>query len=165
VKAPGKKQSRNDSPFAPRDPLVAELAKAESDLERIEAQRIAAKARIDSLRNELAALDATPRPVVPEPLPGLVPHTPANKVKLFRQSSAAVRTSTPHATKGLCVVLTTLIVRPVAFPSAAPQEAPLPVRARGRSFQLAAIQVFRDCFAPTEWHSPYRFRHRPEASA
>jgi DNA-binding transcriptional MerR regulator len=35
VKAPGEEQSRNDSPSAPRDPLITELAKAESDLERI----------------------------------------------------------------------------------------------------------------------------------
>jgi len=85
VKAPGEEQSRNDSPSAPRDPLVTELEKAESDLERIEAQRTAANARIHALRNELAALDATPRPVVPETLPGLAPRTPADKVKLFRQ--------------------------------------------------------------------------------
>src|SRR6185437_9807047 len=80
-------------------------------------------------------------------------------IRLAERSGTRLR---PACTKGLCVVLTALIVRPVAFPSAAPQEAPLLVRARGRSFQLAAIQVFRDCFAPTEWHSPYRFRHRPE---
>ncbi len=46
MKAPGEEQSRNDLPSAPLDPLVTELAKAESDLERIEAQRTAAKARI-----------------------------------------------------------------------------------------------------------------------
>jgi hypothetical protein len=85
VKAPGEEQSRNDSPSAPRDSLVTELAKAESDLERIEAQRTAANARIDALRKELAAFDATPWPVVPEPLPGFAPRTPADKVKLFRQ--------------------------------------------------------------------------------
>jgi hypothetical protein len=72
-------------PSAPRGPLVAELTKAESDLERIEAQRAAASARIDALRKELATLDATPRPVVPELLPGFAPRTPADKVKLFRQ--------------------------------------------------------------------------------
>ena len=60
VKAHGEEQSRNDSPSAPRDPLATELAKAESDLERIEAQRTAANARIDALRKELAALDVTP---------------------------------------------------------------------------------------------------------
>jgi len=85
VKAPGEEKSRNDSPSALRDPLVTELAKAESDLEWIEAQRTAANARIDALRKDLAALDATPRPVVPESLPGLAPRTPADKVKLFRQ--------------------------------------------------------------------------------
>ena len=62
MKAPGEKQSRNDSPSAPRDPLVTELAKAESDLEQIEAQRIAAKSRIAARRSELAALDASPGP-------------------------------------------------------------------------------------------------------
>ena len=85
MKAPGEEQSRNDSPSAPRDPLVTELAKAESDLERIEAQRTAAKARIAALRNELATLDPAPRPVAPEPLSGRAPRTPADKVKLFRQ--------------------------------------------------------------------------------
>ncbi len=85
MKAPGESKSPNDSPAAPRDPLVTELAKAESDLERIEAQRTTANARIDALRKELAALDATPRPAVPEPLPGFAPRTPADKVKLFRQ--------------------------------------------------------------------------------
>ena len=60
VKAPGESKSPNDSPSAPRDPLVTELAKAESDLERIEAQRTATNARIDALRKELAALDVTP---------------------------------------------------------------------------------------------------------
>jgi outer membrane protein TolC len=77
VEAPDEKQSRNDSPSAPRDLLVTELAKAESDLERIEAQRIAAKARIATLRNELAALHASPRPMAAEPLSGLAPaHQP-----------------------------------------------------------------------------------------
>jgi hypothetical protein len=75
VKAPGEKPSRNRPATAARDPLVTELAKAESDLERIEAQRTAAKARIATLRNELATLDPAPRPVVPEPLSGLAPHT------------------------------------------------------------------------------------------
>lgn len=81
----GEEQSRNDSPCAPRDLLVTELAKAESDLERIETQRTAANARIAALRNELAAHDATPRSLAPEPLSGLAPRTPADKVKLFRQ--------------------------------------------------------------------------------
>ena len=85
MKAPGEEQFPNVLPLAPRDPLVTELAKAESDLERIEAQRIAAKARIAALRNELATLDATPLPLAPEPLSGLTPRTPADKVKLFRQ--------------------------------------------------------------------------------
>ena len=84
MKAPGEKQSRNGPPSTPRDPLVTELAKAESDLERIEAQRSAAKARIATLRNELATLDPAPRPVAPEPLPGRAPRTPADEVKLFR---------------------------------------------------------------------------------
>ena len=35
VKPPGEEQSRNDSPSLARDPLVGELAKAESELERI----------------------------------------------------------------------------------------------------------------------------------
>ena len=85
MKAPGEKQSRNGPPSAPRDPLVTELAKAESDLERIEALRTAAKARIAALRNELATLDPASRPVAPEPLSGLATRTPADKVKLFRQ--------------------------------------------------------------------------------
>jgi outer membrane protein TolC len=68
-----------DSPSAPRDPLVTELAKAESELERIEAQRIAAKARIATLRNELAALGASPEPMAPEPQSGLAPRTPARE--------------------------------------------------------------------------------------
>jgi hypothetical protein len=67
------------------NPDVTELAKAQSDLERIEVQRTAAKARIAALRNELAALDAVPRPAASEPLSGLAPRTPADKVKLFRQ--------------------------------------------------------------------------------
>ena len=85
VKAPGEEQFPNVPPSARRDPLVTEFAKAQSDLDRIEAQRIAAKARIAALRKELAALDATPRPVVPESLSGFVPRTPADKVKLFLQ--------------------------------------------------------------------------------
>ncbi len=85
MKAPGEEAFPNLSQSAPRDPLVAELTKAESDLERIEAQRIAAKARIAALRNELATLDASPRPSASEPLSGLVPQTPADKVKLFCQ--------------------------------------------------------------------------------
>jgi outer membrane protein TolC len=77
VKAPRKERAQNGAPTAPRDPLVIELAKAESDLERIEAQGTAAKARIATLRNELAALDAVPRPMAPEPLSGLAPaHQP-----------------------------------------------------------------------------------------
>ena len=85
MNASGEKQSRNDSPSEPRDPLVIELAKAESKLEQIEAQRTATNARIDMLRKKLEALDSSPRPVAPEPLPGLAPRTPADKVKLFRQ--------------------------------------------------------------------------------
>jgi hypothetical protein len=85
VKAPGEKQFRNGLDSARHDTLVTELAKAESDLERIEAQRTAANARIAALRNELAALDASPHPMAPEPQSGLAPRTPADKVKLFRQ--------------------------------------------------------------------------------
>ncbi|MEO5700311.1 MAG: restriction endonuclease subunit R, partial [Casimicrobiaceae bacterium] len=73
------------APSAPQDPLVAELAKVESDLERIEGQRIAVEARIAALRKELAAHEAPPQPRAPEPLPGFAPRTPADKVKLFRQ--------------------------------------------------------------------------------
>jgi len=55
------------------------------DLARIDAQRIAAKARIAALRSELAAHEPAPRPLAPVPLMGLAPGTPADKVKLFRQ--------------------------------------------------------------------------------
>ena len=85
MKAPGEEQDWNDPPSASRDLLVTELTKAESALALIEAQRAAANARIDALRKEVAALDTTPRPVVPDPLPGFAPRTPADKVKLFRQ--------------------------------------------------------------------------------
>ena len=69
----------------PPDPLFADLADAESDLERIEAQRSAAKARIAALRGELAAREPMPRLLAPSPLSGLAPRTPADKVRLFRQ--------------------------------------------------------------------------------
>jgi superfamily II DNA or RNA helicase len=69
----------------PPDPLFADLANAESDLERIEAQRSAAKARIAALRSELAAREPMPRMLAPSPLSGLAPRTPADKVSLFRQ--------------------------------------------------------------------------------
>jgi hypothetical protein len=85
VKALGEEQFANIPPSAPRDPLVTDLAKAESDLERIEAQHIVAKARIAALRNERATRDATPRPLAPEPLSGLVLRKPADEVKLFCQ--------------------------------------------------------------------------------
>jgi hypothetical protein len=85
VKARGEKQARNGPPFEHRDALAAELAKAESDLERIEAQRTAAKTRIAELRNDLATLDATPQPLAREPRSGLGPRTPTDKVTLFRQ--------------------------------------------------------------------------------
>ena len=67
------------------DALVAELAKAESELQLIEAQRSAAKARIAALRSELAAREPTPRPLAPSPLSGLAPRTAEDKVPLFRQ--------------------------------------------------------------------------------
>jgi hypothetical protein len=63
VKPTGEEQFSNVPPSAPHDPLVTELAKAESALEKIEAQHIAAKARIAALRKELAAHEAPPRPV------------------------------------------------------------------------------------------------------
>jgi len=85
VKASGEKKSRGGPPTPRRDQLVTELAKARLELEQIEAQRTAAKARIAVLSNELAALDAVSRAVAPEPLAGLAPRTPADKVKLFRQ--------------------------------------------------------------------------------
>ena len=72
-----------------RDPLVTELAKAESDLERIEAQRIAAKVRIAALRNELATLDATPQLRASEALSGLAPRTSAGKVTLLPHMGSA----------------------------------------------------------------------------
>ena len=67
MKARGEEQSRASQPSAPRDQLVTELANAESDLQRIEAQHTAASARIAALRNELATLDATFRLVAAEP--------------------------------------------------------------------------------------------------
>jgi hypothetical protein len=84
VKASGEEQPRNGCPSERRDPLVTELVKAESELERIEAQRTAAKARIATLRNEFAALDAAPRPIAPDALSEPAPRTPADKVTLFR---------------------------------------------------------------------------------
>lgn len=62
-----------------------QLTNAESDLERIEAQRIAAKARVAALRNELVTLDAATRNPVPKPPLTLAPRTPADKMTLFRQ--------------------------------------------------------------------------------
>ena len=85
MKAPGEEQSRNSPRSAPRDKLVTELATAESDLQRIEAQRTAASARIAALRNELATLDATSRLAAGEPPSGPTPRTPEGKVALFRQ--------------------------------------------------------------------------------
>ena len=58
MKVPGEEQWRNGPASASRDTLVTELAKAESDLERIDAQRTAANARIDALRKDLAAHEA-----------------------------------------------------------------------------------------------------------
>ena len=85
MKAPGEKQLRIGLASARHDTLVTELAKAELDLERIEAQRTATNTRIAALRNELAAHDANPRSPAPKPLSELAPRTPADKVKLFRQ--------------------------------------------------------------------------------
>ena len=45
----------------------------------------AAKPEWTCFEKKLEALDAPRRPVVREPLPGLAPRTPADKVKLFRQ--------------------------------------------------------------------------------
>lgn len=73
IQAPGEEQSPNGLPTGPREPLIIKLAEAESDLDRIEAQRAAAKARIATLRSQLAALDAVPRPVAPDPLSALAP--------------------------------------------------------------------------------------------
>jgi hypothetical protein len=70
---------------APRDSLVTELAKVESDLKQIEAQRTAAKARIAALQDELATLDTATRDLVAEVPSALAPRTPKEKVKLFRQ--------------------------------------------------------------------------------
>ena len=79
MKAPGEEQSRNSPRSAPRDKLVTELATAESDLQRIEAQRTAASARIAALRNELATLDATSRLVAAEPPSRPASRTPVNR--------------------------------------------------------------------------------------
>ena len=92
MKAPGEKPSRNRPVTAPRDPLVTELAKAESDLERIEAQRTAAKARIAALQNELATLDPSPRSVAPEPLSGLAPNTLEAIFPIIKRLAASGKT-------------------------------------------------------------------------
>ena len=88
MRAPGEGQSPDGLPSRPRDALVTEFAEAQLELERIEAQRIAAKTRIAAIQSKLAALDATPPRLAREPLPGLGPRTPADKVTLFRQLTA-----------------------------------------------------------------------------
>ena len=85
MKGPDEERVPNVPHSAPRERLVAELAKVESELEQLESKRRAAQARIAALRNELATRDATPQPLAAEPLPGLAPRAPADKVKLFRQ--------------------------------------------------------------------------------
>ena len=78
------------------DPRVAKLAQAESDLARIEAQRIAAKARIAALRSELAAHKPAPRPLAPVPLMGLaLPHFATREPMALDTASAGVNTPTP----------------------------------------------------------------------
>jgi hypothetical protein len=63
LNAPYEEQFTNIPPSAPRDPLVNELVKAESDREKIEAPHIAAKTRIAALRKQRAAHEAPSRPV------------------------------------------------------------------------------------------------------
>ena len=85
MKGPDEERVPNVPHSAPRERLVAELAKVESELEQLESKRGAAQARIAALRNERAKLDATPQPLAAEALPELAPRAPADKVKLFRQ--------------------------------------------------------------------------------
>src|SRR5687768_17296570 len=69
-----------------RRALVDEIAKEESNLRRLEAERADAIARLLALQTELAAVGSVPAPLPEQTiLLGTGPRTAADKVKLFRE--------------------------------------------------------------------------------
>ncbi len=68
-----------------QDDILHELAREQGQLTELERTREEARAKIESLRSELATAIATPpSPRLPTGLNGQVPQTPADKVRLFR---------------------------------------------------------------------------------
>jgi hypothetical protein len=74
-----------------RQELERAIANEEAGLRRLEAEQAEAHVRLSVLRSELAALDLVPAPAPAQTVSAQVapltagPHTPADKVKLFRQ--------------------------------------------------------------------------------
>lgn len=83
---PTRAEPPNSNSSAGRDALQSEVAREETNLRRLEAEQVEAKARLAALRSELAAWDLLPAPTR-EPTTPLAngPRTPTDKVKLFRQ--------------------------------------------------------------------------------
>ncbi len=69
-----------------RDAILQELTLEEAKFAELERAREGTRERIESLRSELAAASVTARPSLPLPLAldRKTPHTPAEKVSLFR---------------------------------------------------------------------------------
>ncbi|MBK9387321.1 MAG: DEAD/DEAH box helicase family protein [Planctomycetes bacterium] len=76
--------SPDSSAPTPRRELENEIAKEESRLLHLEAERAKTQRRLEALQSELSKLDAAPTQAKVASLPG-GPRTPADKVKLFRE--------------------------------------------------------------------------------